>query len=140
MNHYILDTNLLVRFLRNDHPRMSPAAAELFDQSVAGKVELYLDTTILAEATFVLTSFYKQDRVEVAEALRDLVTGCRLKVPQTEVALNALDRFKAEPVDFPDALVAALAANQGVPIASFDRDFDRFKDVQRIEPPLAAES
>lgn len=134
MKRYVLDTNLLVRFLRNDHPTMSPAAAELFRQSASGRVELHLDPTIIAETAFVLTSFYKQGREEVADALRDLVSGCRLRLTQAEVTFEALDRFKAQPIDFPDALVAAIAAKLGIPIASFDRDFDRFQDVQRFEP------
>ena len=45
---------------------------------------------------------------------------------------------QAQPVDFPDALVAAIAAHQGVPVASFDQDFDRFKDVKRFEPSEAS--
>lgn len=137
MNRYVLDTNLLVRFLRNDHPRMSAAAAGLFQQSASGKIELYLDPMIVAEAAFVLTSFYRQGQQEVADALRDLITGCRLKVPQPDILLDALDRFRAQPVDFPDAWVAALAASDGLPVASFDRDFDRFKDVRRFEPSAA---
>ena len=137
MKRYILDTNLLIRFLRNDHPAMSSAAAELFLQSASGKVELHLDPTIVAETAFVLISFYKQSQPEVADAIRDLITGCRLKVPLEEITLNALERFKAQPVDFPDALVAAIAAHQGVPVASFDRDFDRFKDVKRFEPSVS---
>lgn len=137
MKCYILDTNLLVRFLRNDHPTMSAAAAELFLQSASGKLELHLDPTIVAETAFVLTSFYKQNHAEVADAIRDLITGCRLKVPLEEVTLDALERFKSHRVDFPDALVAAVAAHQGVAIASFDRDFDRFKDVKRFEPSIS---
>ena len=137
MKRYILDTNLLIRFLRNDHPAMSSAAAELFLQSASGKVELHLDPTIVAETAFVLISFYKQSQPEVADAIRDLITGCRLKVPLEEITLDALERFKAQPVDFPDALVAAIAAHQGVPVTSFDRDFDRFKDVKRFEPSVS---
>ena len=32
MKRCILDANLLVRFLKNDHPKMSSAAADLFQQ------------------------------------------------------------------------------------------------------------
>lgn len=134
MKRYILDTNLLVRFFQNDHPTMSAAATGLFLQSASGKVELYLDPAIVAETAFVLTSFYKKNQGEVADAIRDLITGCRLKVSLEEVTLDALERFKSHPVDFPDALVAAIAAHQGVPVVSFDRDFDRFKDVKRFQP------
>jgi hypothetical protein len=60
----------------------------------------------------VLTSSYKQHRAEVADALRDLITGCRLKVPSEPVTLDALGRFKSLPVDFPDTWIAAIAAPQ----------------------------
>ena len=58
----------------------------------------------------------------------------RYKVPLEEVTLDALERFKSQPVEFPDAWVAAIAAHQDVPVASFGRDFDRFKDVKRFQP------
>ena len=48
--------------------------------------------------------------------------------------LDALERFKSHPVDFPDAWVAAIEAHPGVAIASFDRDFDRIKDVKPFQP------
>ena len=134
MKRYILDTNLLVRFLKNDHPTMSSAAADLFLQSASGKVEFHLYPTIVSETALVLTSFYKQHRAEVAHALRDLITGCRLKVPSEPFTLDALERFKSHLVDFPDAWVAAIVAHPGVAIASFDRDFDRIKDVKPFQP------
>jgi hypothetical protein len=91
MKRYILDTNLLVRFLKNDHPKMSSAAADLFLQSASGKVELHLDPTIVAETAFVLTSFYKQDRAEVADALRD-GTGHAGRVGAVQVPPGRLSR------------------------------------------------
>lgn len=134
MSRYVLDTNLVVRFLRKDHPTMSPAAAALFQESMSGKTELLLETALVSEAIFVLTSFYKLARADVADALRDLMTGCRLKVPNLDVTLDALARFKAHNIDFPDALAAAVAASEKIPVASFDHDFDKFNDIARFEP------
>ena len=37
---------------------------------------------------------------------------------------------------FADAYLAAGGAGQGKTIASFDRDFDKFKDVNRFDPTL----
>ena len=51
----VMDTNLVVRFLTNDHPTMSRSAAALFEESASGKTDLLLETTIVAEAIFVLT-------------------------------------------------------------------------------------
>ena len=134
MSCYALDTNLIVRFLTGDHPTMSPAAAELFRQCALGKIDLLLEPAILAESIFVLVGYYRRPRGDVADALHDLITSCRLRVPNQRVLLGALERYKTTTVDFPDALIASIAVNEGIPVASFDRDFDRFKDVQRFEP------
>jgi predicted nucleic acid-binding protein len=48
--------------------------------------------------------------------------------------LDALRRCRDRNSHFADAYLAASAVELEVPIASFDRDFDKFKDVQRIEP------
>jgi predicted nucleic acid-binding protein len=37
-------------------------------------------------------------------------------------------------VHFADAYLAAAAADLRLPVSSFDRDLDRFKDVKRFEP------
>lgn len=37
-------------------------------------------------------------------------------------------------VGFADAYLAASAADENVSVVSFDRDFDKFKDVKRFEP------
>ncbi|HTI73282.1 MAG TPA: PIN domain-containing protein [Candidatus Limnocylindria bacterium] len=134
MSRYILDTNLIIRFLAQDHPTMSKAAGGLFKEAAAGHTELVLEATIVAEAIFVLTSFYKKERTMVADALRELIEGCRLRVTQREAVLNALDLFKSYNIDFPDALLAALAAGGEISIASFDRDFDRIPGIARHEP------
>jgi hypothetical protein len=49
---------------------MSSAAVELFLQSAFEKVELHLDSTIIAETTFVLISLYQQSQPEVGPNLR----------------------------------------------------------------------
>jgi predicted nucleic acid-binding protein len=48
--------------------------------------------------------------------------------------LDALKRCRDRGVHFADAYLAAAAAELAHPVASFDRDFDKFKDVQRAEP------
>lgn len=45
MKRYVLDTNLIIRFLTDDHPKMSRAAAALFEESATGKTELLLEET-----------------------------------------------------------------------------------------------
>ena len=48
------------------------------------------------------------------------------------VHLDALDRYRQTKIHFVDCMVAATAAAESVPVASFDQDFRKFADV-RIE-------
>ena len=116
---------------------MGPAAKGLFQAAARGEVRLLLEESIVAEAVYVLQSVYKQSRTDIADALQAIVR--RAPAIQTErpaVLHDALDRYRRQTqVDFADALLAALAVDKGVAVASFDRDLDRFSDVTRFEPP-----
>jgi predicted nucleic acid-binding protein len=45
-----------------------------------------------------------------------------------------LERCRYRNAHFADAYLAASAVELGNPVASFDRDFDKFRDVRRVEP------
>ena len=137
MDTYLLDTNILIRFLRQDHPTMGPATKVLFQAAARGEVRLVIEESILAEAVYVLQSVYKQGRAEIAAALQALLRRApAIQTARPAVLHDALERYRRHPqVDFADALLGASAVDQKVPVASFDRDFDRFGDVTRFEPP-----
>lgn len=134
MKAYILDANVLVRFFTQDSPAMGRASKKLLQDAADGDAELFLDAAIVAEVTFVLTGVYGLAREQVAGALLDLIENPGVICDDARVMRDALTRFKEKPVDFPDALVTALAVGRGIPVASFDRDIDKFKDVKRYEP------
>ena len=69
MTKYLLDTNVLLRFLLDDHAELSQAAAGLLQQAADGKCLLILTDLGVAEAVWVLTSYYKLERQAVAESL-----------------------------------------------------------------------
>lgn len=137
METYLLDTNVIIRFLRQDHPTMGPAAKALFQAAKRGEVRLLLEESIVAEAVYVLQSVYKQTRGDIADALQAIVRRSpAIRSERPAVLDDALDRYRRQSqVDFADALLAALAVDQQIQVASFDRDLDRFSDVTRFEPP-----
>ena len=65
MKELILDANVLVRFLVQDGPQQAKAARKLVEQAESGAVLLVVDPMIIAEAVYVLTSFYRKDRKSV---------------------------------------------------------------------------
>jgi len=131
---YLLDTNVLLRFLLDDHPELSVAAARLFQQAADEKCLLILTDLGIAEAVWVLTSYYKLERQKVAESLAKLLLKAGVQCPSLEPVLGALSRFKATNCDFFQCYLAAQAASSGVAIASFDSDLRKFEDASLWDP------
>ncbi len=130
----VLDANVLLRFLIQDHPMHGAAATALFQKAEKDEVDLYLADTIVAEVTFVMDKVYGKPRADIAAALLDLVQNPGITLQSPTVLTDALLRYRDHGIGFPDALVAAMAAAKRMPAISFDKDLDRFEDVTRYEP------
>ena len=130
----LLDTNVILRFLTGEPKAQAEGARNLFVSAAAGDVVLEVSPVIVAEVFYTLESFYKVDREEVAGRLSALLSRKGVKVQESERVFDALRRLKTFNVGFADAYLAAAASIDSVPVASFDRDFDRFKDIKRFEP------
>lgn len=129
MKKYLLDTNVLLRFFLADHDELSPKATRLFQRAANRECLLILTDLGIAEAVRLLTSFYRLERKPVAEILAKLLVRAGVHCPDLDPVLDALARFKAANCDFYDCYFAAQAVAFGVGIASFDKDFSKFKDV-----------
>ena len=134
MARLLLDTNVIVRFLTGDHRAHSPRSRSLFARAAAGDVTLVVTDLARAETVWVLQSFYELDRDAIAAALKDLIESTGIEVENKAVLLSALRNFAQTDVNFVDAYHATIAAAESIAIASFDRDFDQFVDVKRVEP------
>jgi len=131
---YLVDTNILLRFLTGEPAGHAAAARKLFLRAQAGEIVLDISPVIVAETFYTLLSFYGAERKAVAEKLGTLLQQRGVKLRESSQVLAALTRLQTINVAFADAFLTAGAAEEKVPIASFDRDFDKFKDVTRFEP------
>ena len=128
----LVDTNLIVRFLVQDHEKHAKAAGRLFDACDRGDVVIVVLPAVLAECVFVLESFYEHPRGDIASALGRLISSPCVEIDGSAIHLDALDRYRKTKVHFVDCLIAATAATENMPVASFDQDFRKFTDV-RVE-------
>jgi len=122
-NRRLVDTNLIIRYLVQDHEKHGNLAASLFDACDRGDLVLVVLSAVLAECVFVLRSFYERPRVEIASTLARLISSPGVEIREVTVQLDALKRYKATTLDFVDCLVAATAAAENTPVATFDQDF-----------------
>ena len=136
MIKYLLDTNVLIRFLLGDHAKHSPAARALFADACDGRCVLILTDVAVAESVWVLHSFYNIGREKITEGLGKVILSAGVRCLRRDEILDALDRFASTKCDFLDCYLAALAESSGDRVATFDKDFDRFDDVKRWRPDL----
>jgi predicted nucleic-acid-binding protein len=128
----LVDTNLIVRYLVQDHEKHAKAAGRMFDACDRGDVVIVVLPAVLAECVFVLESFYKHPHGDIASALGRLISSPCVEIDGAAIHLDALDRYRKTKVHFVDCLIAATAATENMPVASFDQDFRKFTDV-RVE-------
>jgi predicted nucleic acid-binding protein len=125
----LIDTNLIIRYLVQDNPRHAKVAAALFEACDRGDLTLVLLPAVLAECVFVLESFYKHPRAEIAKVLAALVSSPGMGIDDLAVHLDALDRYRNTRCHFVDCTIAAAAVARDMPVATFDNDFKKFADV-----------
>ena len=128
------DANVVLRFLRNDDVRQSPASAKLFARAKSGQVRLAISAVTVAEIFYVLARVYKHTRVEAAARLIPLIQSNALEAEHRKRILDALRRVTLANVDFGDAYLAATAVEQGDKVASFDTDLQFFPDLTTLVP------
>jgi predicted nucleic acid-binding protein len=128
----LVDTNLIVRYLVQDHERHAKAAGKLFNACDRGDVVIVVLAAVLAECVFVLESFYEHPRGDIASTLGRLISSPGVEIAGAAIHLDALDRYRRTKIHFVDCLIAATAAAENTPVASFDQDFRKFTDV-RVE-------
>jgi predicted nucleic-acid-binding protein len=126
-----VDTNVIVRFLTNDHPAQAAKARRLI-----GGGDIFVATSVLLESEWVLRSGYGFTSDRLVRALRDFagLPGVTLEDPQ--LAARALD-WAEQGLDFADGL--HLGRAQGcTAFLSFDRNLAkaaaRLSEVKVVAP------
>jgi predicted nucleic-acid-binding protein len=107
-----VDTNLIVRYLVQDHEKHAKAAGKLFDACDRRDVVIVVLPAVLAECVFVLESFYEHPRGDTASALGRLISSPGVEIDGTAIHLEALDRYRTTKVHFVDCLIAATASTE----------------------------
>ena len=126
-----VDTNVVVRHLTGDPAAMAERATAF----LAAEPELYLADLVVAETVYVLESFYKAPRDQVAEAMRSLVALRSVITVDPSLLLRAIEVYEVHRLDFAEAYLVACAESTGIGrVASFDQAIDRVTTIERIEP------
>lgn len=132
-----VDTDIIIRLITGDDPKKQEASAKLFEKVENGQLILTAPDTAIADAVFVLSSprLYHLPRTEIRDVLISLLRYTYFKVDNKQAVTNALDLYASTNLDFGDCLLATLTAQtEAKEIYSYDDDFDKIKEIIRIEP------
>jgi predicted nucleic acid-binding protein len=132
-----IDTNIILRYLLNDHPTQSPASAHLIGAIAGGLVQAWTTDLVIAEAVWVLSNprNFTLSRTDIRDLLLPIIGLPDLDVPSKALYVRIFDFYTSLPIDFIDAYNAAHAELQSPPaMYSYDRHFDRVPTVTRLEP------
>lgn len=127
MKEEVVDTNVLIRFFVGDNRLQQKQAGSWFFQAQKGKRKLLIKSLIVAETCFVLESFYKKQRDEIADAFVIFLAQSWLVVEERDVLLSLWDWYK-DGFHFVDSYLLSWAKNNNSSIVSFDKKLTKKLD------------
>lgn len=117
-----VDTNILLRWLLNDHKELSPKAEELISASKHG--ELLVTDIVVAEIVYVLRGTGR-DRDQTGEALLLIGRTISFKYENDELIQDIIGIFTETKLDFADCYLLARARREKTSLKTFDNDLDK---------------
>lgn len=121
---YLLDTNVLVRYLVRDNEDQYQKILEWFKDGESGKIKIIVPTIVVAEACFVLESFYKKHRTEISDAMVVFLSQKWLAVPDRDALLTLWTNFKTG-LHFVDSFLLSWAEKEKYRLMTFDKKLQK---------------
>ena len=119
MRREVLDTNVLLRFLVGDNEKQHAQAERWLKEAEIGKKKIVILPIVIAEAVFVLESFYKRSRVEIVRSLLVFISQRWLEVQDRET-LSKMWSWYEQGFHFVDTILLAWSqVNEGA-VLTFD--------------------
>jgi predicted nucleic-acid-binding protein len=130
----LLDTNVIVRFLVSDKSPKYQNLYSFFEALENGSMMVELKLIVLFQLIFVLKSFYKVPKEQIANGVTDLLKYKGISVKNKSVVRRMLEIWRNNNLDIVDCyLIASLEGDTQNVLYSYDRDFDKF-NINRKEP------
>lgn len=129
-----LDTNVFLRHLLQDEPRLSAKATAIFAKIEQGELQVRTSETVIFEAVFTLQKSYRQPRDLIARGVLSLLELPGIALPGKRTYREAFDLYCQSSLGFADCYHVALMRHwRTSEILSFDTHFDKVPGIIRRE-------
>jgi predicted nucleic-acid-binding protein len=123
-NMSVVDANIILRYLLDDHAELSAKAAEVLEQHA-----VTLPMEVACEVVYVLQKVYGVNRHDIQKQLRNLLGESLVEMDKPTIFLKALECYGTTTLDFVDTLLWAYSAVEQQEVFTFDDKL--FKYIQR---------
>ncbi len=111
----IVDANVILRYLLDDHPVLSVKAAASIETSA-----VFIPSEVVCEVVFVLEKVYSVERHEIMDKLVRLLEFSNISTNNAEIIKEGLKFYSTRRIDFVDSLLCAYNKVNGDEIITFD--------------------
>ena len=130
----LLDTNVIIRFLMGDKNKKYKNLCRFFESLENGRHRCELKLIVLFQVIFVLKSFYKVQKADIAEAILNLLDYKGIIVKKKISIRSAIKLWRDNKMEIVDCyLISCLAGDSQNILYSYGKGFDKF-DINRVEP------
>jgi predicted nucleic-acid-binding protein len=117
-----LDTNILVRYITQDHTAQAAAAVKIID-SLSSESPGFLSLIVIVELVWVLQFSYRFKKNEIENVVERLLRSKELVVERAEIVFEALRKFRISRANLADCLIERCAhAADCQYVLTFDKD------------------
>jgi predicted nucleic-acid-binding protein len=121
----LVDANIVLRYILNDHPELSERAAEVLEQN-----EAFLPAEVVCEVVYVLQKVYSVPRKQIQARLCALLDEHLITVERTEVLRQALVVYCTKNLDIVDALLWAYHNVDHYQVVTFDAQLSKLLETE----------
>jgi len=130
-----LDTNIFLRYFLKENELVFGKLEKLFSEIILGNIIGVANAMIIAEVVWVLSRSYKWSKEKICDNIEFILSTPNIRFKDKAILVNAVNVYRGENIGFIDAYNYSYMQYYGVnKIYSFDRDFDRLKDIKRLKP------
>lgn len=116
-NMQLIDANVILRCILNDHPNMTAKAKKVLQNGAYTKPE------VMTEVVYVLQKVYSVQRSQIKEILGNILSI--IQCSDEKCIIYALNVYSKTTLDFVDCLLAAYHRLYGENVFTFDKKLNK---------------
>ncbi|MEK7534609.1 MAG: PIN domain-containing protein [Patescibacteria group bacterium] len=124
---YIVDTNIILRFLLQDIALQYNQAKKIFADAKNGKIKLIIPQIVIFEINFALKKYYRLEKEDIIEKIEPILSTEYIEVESRELFFMAIGLHRRENISFVDCFLLSKAKVEEAELFTFDEKLGKLK-------------